>query len=76
MQYIGGILADRFPLKAVYVVSWFLQIATLSGIAFTTGIGLIGAATLAVVVNIAMLPAENMLIYRYSPSRHRSLVFG
>ncbi len=23
-----------------------------------------------------MLPAENMLIYRYSPSRHRSLVFG
>lgn len=76
MQYIGGAMADRFSLKYIYVTSWFLQIVTLSAIAATTGIGLIGAATLAVVVNIAMLPAENMLIYRYSPSRHRSLIFG
>ena len=23
-----------------------------------------------------MLPSENMLIYKYAPSRHRSLIFG
>lgn len=76
MQYVGGILADRYPLKLIYIISWFLQIGMLYGISLATGLGLIGIATLAVMVNIAMLPAENMLIYRYSPSRHRSLIFG
>ena len=48
----------------------------LAAIAITTGLNLVGAAMLAVAVNITMLPAENMLIYRFAPSRHRSLIFG
>ena len=76
MQYVGGSLADRYSLKYIYVICWFLQIAMLAAIAAATGLGLIGAALLAVAVNITMLPAENMLIYRYAPWRHRSLIFG
>jgi FSR family fosmidomycin resistance protein-like MFS transporter len=74
MQFVGGALADRYSLKYIYVISWFLQIGMLAAIA--TGLGLVGAALLAVVVNITMLPAENMLIYSYAPWRHRSLIFG
>jgi len=76
MQYVGGALADRYPLKNIYIICWFLQIGMLAAIAATTGLGLIGSAMLAVAVNITMLPAENMLIYKYAPSRHRSLIFG
>ncbi len=76
MQYVGGMLADRYSLKYIYVLCWFLQIVMLAAIAITTGLGLVGAAMLAVAVNITMLPAENMLIYHYAPSRHRSLIFG
>ena len=76
MQYVGGALADRYPLKNIYIICWFLQISMLAAIAATTGLGLLGSALLAVAVNITMLPAENMLIYKYAPSRHRSLIFG
>ena len=76
MQYVGGALADRYSLKNIYIICWFLQIVMLAAIAATTGLGLLGAALLAVAVNITMLPAENMLIYKYAPSRHRSLIFG
>ena len=76
MQYVGGALADRYPLKNIYIICWFLQIGMLAAIAATTGLGLLGSALLAVAVNITMLPAENMLIYKYAPSRHRSLIFG
>ena len=76
MQFIGGYLADRFPLKPIYVISWIVQVFMLSALAIVSGVGLIGAAILAVMANFAMLPAENMLLYRYSPERHRSLVFG
>ena len=76
MQYVGGVLADRYSLKYIYVICWFLQIVMLAAIAGATGLGLVGAALLAVAVNITMLPAENMLIYHYAPWRHRSLIFG
>lgn len=76
MQYVGGALADRFPLKYIYTICWFLQIGMLAAISATTGLGLLAAALLAVAVNITMLPSENMLIYKYAPSRHRSLIFG
>ncbi len=73
---LGGYLADRFPLKPIYVICWLLEVVMLSAIAVMSGFGLIGAAILSVTANFAMSPAENMLLYRYAPARHRSLVFG
>jgi hypothetical protein len=37
---------------------------------------LIGVAVLTVLLSTAALPAENMLLARYTPERHRSLAFG
>ena len=37
MQYVGGALADRFPLKYIYTICWFLQIGMLAAISATTG---------------------------------------
>src|SRR3546814_14105889 len=35
-----------------------------------------GAASIAVRVNVASLPAENMMFARYTPERHHGVVFG
>ena len=37
---------------------------------------LIAAAVLTVLLSTAALPAENMLLARFTPARHRSLAFG
>ncbi|MDE0814125.1 MAG: MFS transporter [Alphaproteobacteria bacterium] len=76
MQIIGGFLADRFPLKTIYIVCWCLQIFVLSAIAAAADIGTVAFATLAVMVNVASLPAENMLLASYTPPRRHGLAFG
>lgn len=76
MQVVGGMLADRFPLKLVYVSCWFLQIFVMSGIAASANLGIIGFATLAVMVNVAALPAENMMLAKYTPAKRHGLAFG
>ena len=76
MQIIGGHLADRYPLKPIYLVSWVLQVPVLMGIALFAGLPLIAVAVLIVMLTAAPLPAENMLLSRYTPARHQSLAFG
>jgi MFS transporter, FSR family, fosmidomycin resistance protein len=76
MQIVGGFLADRFPLKTIYIVCWGLQIFVLSAIAAAADIGTVAFATLAVMVNVAALPAENMLLAAYTPPRRHGVAFG
>ena len=76
MQLIGGHLADRYPLKPVFVGAWCLEIVFLVILADATGLGVAGAAMLAVMANLGQIPAENMLIARYAPPRRHGLVFG
>ena len=76
MQIIGGHLADRYPLKPIYLASWALQVPVLLGVAAFGGLPLIVAATCIVLLTAAPLPAENMLLSRYTPARHQSLAFG
>ena len=40
------------------------------------GLPLIAVAVLAVVLTSAAVPAENVMLARYTPQRHRSLAFG
>ena len=37
MQYVGGALADRFPLKYIYTICWFLQIGMLAALSIRWG---------------------------------------
>jgi len=76
MQVIGGHLADRYPLKPVYLGAFLLQVPVLSALAAFSGLPLVAASVLAVTLSVAALPAENMLLTRYTPERHRSLAFG
>ena len=76
MQLIGGYLADRFPLKPVYVGSFLVLTPLLALVAAAQGMPLIVAATGSVLLSTAALPAENMLLARYTPQKHQGLVFG
>lgn len=76
MQLVGGLLADRYPLKNIYVTAWMFEMVLLAALAEVGGLGFIGIAMLAVMMNLAQLPAENMLLARFTPERHHGLAFG
>ncbi len=75
-QLVGGTLADRYPLKNIYVGAWAVEMVLLLLLARTGGLPLVPVAMLAVMMNLAQLPAENMLLARFTPERHHGLAFG
>jgi len=76
MQVVGGYLADRYALKPIYLFSWLLQVPVLVSIGLFTGLPLLVLATMTVLLGAGALPAENLLLNRYSPEKHRGLAFG
>ncbi len=76
MQVVGGHLADRFPLKYVYLSALAVQIPLLWLAAELGGLGLVVVAMFMVMANVGALPAENMLLSAYVPARRHGLVFG
>ena len=76
MQMAGGWLADRFPLKLVYFVGYLIQAPLLWWVASATGVSLVMVAALMVMAGLGVLPAENVLLARYTPERRHGLAFG
>jgi MFS family permease len=76
MQVVGGHMADRYPLRPIYLSAFLFQVPVLAGLAAFSGLPLIAVAVLAVLLTTAALPAENMLLARHTPERHQSLAFG
>jgi MFS family permease len=75
-QLVGGFMADRFPLKPLYVGCFLLQVPVLMGIAVFGGLPLVALVAATVFLTTAPLPAENMLLARFTPQRHHSLAYG
>jgi MFS family permease len=75
-QLVGGFMADRFPLKPLYAGCFLLQIPVLVGIAVFGGLPLVALVAATVFLTTAPLPAENMLLARFTPQRHHSLAYG
>ena len=75
-QVAGGYLCDRLPLKTVYIGGLALQVPLLALMAGLTELPLLLAATVAIFVGGGLLPAENLLLARYTPGHRRGLVFG
>ncbi|MHA1151524.1 MAG: MFS transporter [Alphaproteobacteria bacterium] len=75
-QLVGGLMADRFPLKPLYAGCFLLQIPVLAGIAMFSGLPLVALVAATVFLTTAPLPAENMLLARFTPERHHSLAYG
>ncbi|MCZ6860418.1 MAG: MFS transporter [Alphaproteobacteria bacterium] len=76
MQLVGGILADKYPLKNVYLGAFLFQIPLLYLAASFTGLPLVVVSMMMVMFSTSALPAENMLLARYAPARHHGLAFG
>jgi FSR family fosmidomycin resistance protein-like MFS transporter len=76
MQLAGGYLADRYALKPIYLMSLLFQVPVLLGIGLLSGLPWVVLAAMTVLLSAGALPAENLLLNRYSPDKHRSLAFG
>jgi FSR family fosmidomycin resistance protein-like MFS transporter len=75
-QVLAGHLADRFPAKIIYIVAALAQGPLLALLAWSAGLPLVMVAMLAVAFNMAGIPAENLLLARYTPAKWRGTAFG
>jgi MFS transporter, FSR family, fosmidomycin resistance protein len=76
MQIFAGWLADRFPLKTVYQLSFVCQALLLFPAAYFSGAPMVIIGILMVTANSGTLPAENCLVARYAPPNRRGLAYG
>lgn len=76
LQVWCGHLADRYPLKTVYIGMYLAQIPLLAAAAALAGVPLLLAAVMMVTLNIGALPAENSLLAKYTPARWRATAYG
>jgi len=76
MQVIGGRMADTYPPRRIYLWCFLLQVPVLVLAGMIDGGPFVAIAILMVCLNSSCLPAENMLIARYTPVHRRSLVYG
>jgi MFS family permease len=76
MQVLGGHLADRLPLKTVYLWAYLFQVPVLWMVGLAFGLPLVVVAILSVMLGAGVLPAENMLLARHTPPRHHGVAFG
>ncbi len=74
--FVGGLLADRFNLKNIYLIGIFLQFPCYLGIAYLSGYSLVVLCILAAVFNASILPTENLLLGRFTPQKYHGMVYG
>jgi MFS transporter, FSR family, fosmidomycin resistance protein len=75
-QLVGGWIADRFPLKWAYVLSWSVQIPLMLTLAYVWELSLVMAMILVFCTVVISTPVENALLVRYTPGRWRATAFG
>ena len=74
--FIGGLFADRFNLKTIYLIGIFLQFPCYLGIAYVSGYSLVVLCILAAVFNASILPTENLLLSKFTPQKYHGVVYG
>lgn len=75
-QYVGGWAADRYPLKVLYFGSLMTQVPLMLLASYLTGLPLIVVAIVMVYCSGFQIPAETLLLARFSPANYRGLMFG
>jgi MFS transporter, FSR family, fosmidomycin resistance protein len=75
-QILAGYLADRFSPRSLYTLMAALQIPLLLLLTTLSGLPMVAIAMVAVTCNMASIPAENILLSRYTPARWRGTAFG
>ncbi|MBP2315880.1 MFS transporter [Azospirillum soli] len=75
-QLIGGHMADKYPLKRIYAICLLIQIPMMAAMAVLLDLPLVFAAALVVIASQVQIPAENLLLARYTPEKYRGLAYG
>ena len=76
MNYIGGILTDKYSEKLIYSIGIVGQGLLLLLIVSLSNYWLIAISLAIVAFNSSILPAENLLLAKFSPEKYQSLVYG
>ena len=74
--FVGGLLADRFNLKTIYLTGIFMQFPCYFGIAYISGYSLVILCILAAIFNASILPTENLLLSKFTPQKYHGIVYG
>lgn len=75
-QLAGGLLADRFSMKWIYLLCWAVQIPVLLAATQLFELPLFAAALLCFSMIAVATPTENALLVHYTPARWRATAFG
>ena len=76
MNYVGGILTDKYSEKLIYSIGLVGQGLLLLLIVSLSNYWLIAISLAIVAFNSSILPAENLLLAKFSPEKYQSLVYG
>ncbi len=76
MTLVGGIMADKFSLKKIYVIGIAAQGPCFFCIAYFTGLPLIIICLIVAMFNSSILPTENILLAKFTPEKHHGLIYG
>ena len=76
MTFLGGILADKYSLKKIYLIGLAGQAPCYLSIAYFTGFPLILVCLFAAMFNSSILPAENILLSKFTPEKHHGFIYG
>jgi MFS family permease len=75
-QFFGGMAADRFSMKRIYLLCWSLQVPVLILATRLFELPLFIAALLCFSLTAISTPTENAMLAHYTPSRWRATAFG
>lgn len=75
-QFAGGWAVDRWPVRNIYLTGLVLLVPLVAACAALAEAPLFLAVTLALFVHGALVPAETLLLARYTPAGRRGLAFG
>jgi MFS family permease len=75
-QLLGGRLAERYSIKAVYLIMYALMIPLAVGSAYFVAAPLVAAAAMLQLLLACSLPAENCLVARFCPDGWHARAYG
>ena len=76
MTFVGGLMADKFSLKKIYVIGIAAQAPCYFFIAYFSGVPLFFVFLIAAMFNSSILPTENILLAKFTPEKHHGLIYG
>lgn len=75
-QLLGGSLADRYPMRRVYVLAWVLPVPLLLAMTRLFELPLLVSVMLVFCSMVIATPVENSLLAQYTPGKWRATAFG